>query len=97
MPQKMQGGTICHIYFCISFSHISGVEINYCCLFCILPTFRSSENQPIIIYDSQALLTHKMQTEKCGSGIEAGEDIKRKEFVIEYVGEGEVFSVSCLI
>ncbi|XP_009617091.1 histone-lysine N-methyltransferase ASHH3 [Nicotiana tabacum] len=28
-----------------------------------------------------------VMTEKCGSGIEAGEDIKRKEFVIEYVGE----------
>lgn len=28
-----------------------------------------------------------VKTEKCGSGIVADEDIKRKEFVIEYVGE----------
>lgn len=32
-----------------------------------------------------------MQTEKCGTGIVADEDIKTKEFVVEYVGEGEVF------
>lgn len=34
-----------------------------------------------------------MQTEKCGSGIVADEDIKRGDFVIEYVGEGEVLSL----
>lgn len=30
-----------------------------------------------------------LQTEKCGAGIVADEDIKHGEFVIEYVGEGE--------
>lgn len=29
-----------------------------------------------------------LQTQKCGSGIIADEDIKQGEFVIEYVGEG---------
>ena len=33
-----------------------------------------------------------LQTEKCGSGIVADEDIKQGEFVIEYVGEGDLFN-----
>lgn len=33
-----------------------------------------------------------LQTEKCGSGIVADEDIKHGEFVIEYVGEGDLFN-----
>ncbi|KAJ8438394.1 hypothetical protein Cgig2_004504 [Carnegiea gigantea] len=32
-----------------------------------------------------------VQTEKCGSGIVADEDIKQGEFIIEYVGEGDDF------
>ena len=35
-----------------------------------------------------------MQTEKCGLGIVADEDIKQGEFVIEYVGEGVLFLYS---
>lgn len=34
-----------------------------------------------------------MQTEKCGSGIIANEDIKQGEFVIEYVGEGDLVNI----
>jgi hypothetical protein len=34
-----------------------------------------------------------MQTEKCGWGLIADEDIKAGSFLIEYVGEGE----NCLI
>lgn len=44
------------------------------------------------------MLTCNLQTEKCGSGIVADEDIKRGEFVIEYVGEGEVLSLfACIL
>lgn len=43
------------------------------------------------IHGWSSLLTCNMQTEKCGSGIVADEDIKRGDFVIEYVGEGELF------
>lgn len=38
-----------------------------------------------------------LQTEKCGSGIVADEDIKQGEFVIEYVGEGGLFSTNLFI
>ncbi|WZZ51917.1 hypothetical protein YC2023_052024 [Brassica napus] len=40
-----------------------------------------------------------VQTEKCGYGIAADEDIKSGEFIIEFVGEGDVFTGSniCII
>jgi len=33
-----------------------------------------------------------LQTEKCGYGIVADEDINSGEFIIEYVGEGDVIT-----
>lgn len=35
-----------------------------------------------------------LQTEKCGMGVVAEEDINVGDFVIEYVGEGENLSYS---
>ena len=36
-----------------------------------------------------------MQTEKCGWGLVADEDIKAGSFLIEYVGEGELWLFCC--
>lgn len=33
---------------------------------------------------------YSLQTEKCGLGVVADEDIKQGDFVIEFVGEGNV-------
>lgn len=36
-----------------------------------------------------------MQTEKCGWGLKADEDIRAGAFLIEYVGEGKLISLWC--
>lgn len=74
-------------FHCMRWFQSLFLNLVYLIFLSIIPS-RKSKTLGLRSYCSSSKWVFDLQTQKCGSGIIADEDIKQGEFVIEYVGEG---------